>query len=253
MSDSRVVAGTSSFEVLHDAGNGAWLTSLIPFVHQISATASYQSAFIGTCFVTTPQGHFVTARHVVEGAWKWWTATNYDSTVGNWAAPCALWMPGAYLIQIAALTILGDQSGGPDLAWGQLLLPSGPNLELTRMPALNFSDAPVEVGEQVTMVGYALADDRMDIDEAEGVFNGVGRLMAVTGEVTEVLDSVPQIPAPVFKLEQEMPGGMSGGPIFRTGTNEVVGVCARGLVTEDGGHYCYGSAVTPLLPYLARD
>ena len=85
MFNEPVVAGEASFKLLHDGGNGAWLASLIPFVHQVFATASYQSVFIGTCFVTTPEGHFVSARHVVEEAWKFWTETNHDSTVGHWA------------------------------------------------------------------------------------------------------------------------------------------------------------------------
>src|SRR5882757_1327773 len=239
MFDEPIVAGKALFELLHDGGNsGAWLASLIPFVHQVFATASYQSVFIGTCFVTTPEGHFVSARHVVEEAWKLWTGTNHDSAVGNWAAPGALWMPGPYLVPVAALTMLGDEDVGPDLAWGKFFLPYGPSDELTRMPALSFSDSSVQVGEQLTMVGYTADDEVIDVSESDGAFAGIGRLMAVTGEVTEVLDSAPQIPAPVFKLEEEMSGGMSGGPIFRTGTN-------------DGGHYCYGSAIDPLLPYLA--
>jgi len=119
MFDEPIVAGKALFELLHDGGNsGAWLASLIPFVHQVFATASYQSVFIGTCFVTTPEGHFVSARHVVEEAWKLWTGTNHDSAVGNWAAPGALWMPGPYLVPVAALTMLGDEDVGPDLAWG---------------------------------------------------------------------------------------------------------------------------------------
>ncbi|MDQ6945275.1 MAG: hypothetical protein M3256_03155 [Actinomycetota bacterium] len=95
------------------------------------------------------------------------------------------------------------------------------------MAAPDFSDASAEVGELVTMVGYAHLGGLVDVDEVEGAFKN-GQLTAITGEVTQVLPSVPQIPAPVFNLEKELPGGMSGGPIFRTGTNEVVGVCARG-------------------------
>ncbi len=127
MVESPAIPGNASFEVVHDAGNATWLRSLIPFVHHITATASYQSAFIGTCFVTTSRGGLVTARHVVEDAWTLWKSTNHDSTVGNWAAPSVHYMPGPYLIQIAGLTLMGDEHGGPDLAWGSLLLPNEPN------------------------------------------------------------------------------------------------------------------------------
>ena len=65
---------------------------------------------------------------------------------------------------------MGDEYGGPDLAWRNPLLPKGPNGELAEIVVLDFSDAPAEVGELVTMVGYAHVGDRVDVDEVTPLF-----------------------------------------------------------------------------------
>jgi hypothetical protein len=59
------------------------------------------------------------------------------------------------------------------------------------MAALDFSDTPAEVGELVTMVGYAHVGDLVDVDEVEGVFKNHGYLTAITGEVIHVSPSGP--------------------------------------------------------------
>lgn len=62
---------------------------------------------------------------------KDWEDTKHDPDWTHRAVPGALYMPGPYLIQIKALDLLvEDDSAAPDLAYGQLLLPAGPNGEL---------------------------------------------------------------------------------------------------------------------------
>jgi hypothetical protein len=53
-------------------------------------------------------------------------------------------------------------------------------------------------------------------------------------------------------MECEMSGGMSSGPTFRRGTNEVVGVCARASVGVKGDNYRYGPIIAPLIPWLLQ-
>jgi hypothetical protein len=235
-----VEVGQASFEVLNDSGTGPWLASLLPMVHQLSVSASYESVFVGSGFVTSADGNFVTARHVAVELLKYWDYTRKE------AVPAALYVLDTYLIQISGLNLPPEDPKPSDLATGKLALPAGPNGELQQMPFLEPSREPVKVGDRVTMVGHARLTESVLMDDAKGSFSNVGQFTAITDIVTEVLPSVSNINAPVFKLECELPGGMSGGPIFRESTYEVAGVCAYGLVTDDDESYCYGSMLDPL-------
>jgi hypothetical protein len=120
------------------------------------------------------------------------------------------------------------------------------------MKFLEISSIPVTEGEKVTLVGYTHSEESSFIKEGTEVFASAGQLSAIHSTVTEVNDAISHISAPVFRMDCEMFGGMSGGPIFRQGTSEVVGVCVRGTVDAEGGEYCYGLAIAPFLNWLKQ-
>ena len=193
----------------------------------------------------------ITANHVANELHDIWWRTRSSGNGPYRARPGALYIPTTqpYLISILDFQAVRNSEDVPtDLAWGALALPAGPSSELRQMQTLAFSGAPVKVGDEVTMVGYLHEGE--SVDETAQVIDAGGALAAIRTCVTRVHDRIPNIPAPVFEMSCIMPGGMSGGPIFRTGTNEVVGVCSYAPAGEGFEPYCYGSAIQPLLPLL---
>ncbi|MEU4239701.1 trypsin-like peptidase domain-containing protein [Actinoplanes sp. NPDC026619] len=232
-------------------GDDDWLTSLLPVVLSLSSSASYAYGFVGSSFVTTSDGCLITANHVAEELHDIWWETR-SSPVSERGMPGALYVPTSkpFLIPILDLKTFRNAAGAAtDLALGLLALPAGPNNDLREMQSLGFSGTPVKVGDEVTMVGYLHGGE--SVNEGAQVITTGGALAAIPTVVTRMHDEVPGIPAPVFEMPCLMPGGMSGGPIFRTGTNEVVGVCSRGVsASDENPPYCYGSTIQPLLPLL---
>lgn len=242
--------GKPSLEIIYSTGN-AWLESLMPMVHEVSATASYESVFVGSSFGISADGRIVTARHVAGALANYWNQTSWE-VVSNRAHATALYLPTQDLIQIYSLTLFDEGDTGPDLAYGQLALPAGSQGELQEMKFLEMSPRPVVEGEEVTLVGFTHPEESSFIKEGTEVFASEGQLSAIHAVVTEVHDAISHISAPVFRMDCEIFGGMSGGPIFRRGTSEVVGVCVRGTVDAQGGEYCYGLMIAPFLTWLTQ-
>lgn len=239
-----------SLEIIYSTGN-AWLESLMPMVHEVSSTASYESVFVGSSFGISADGRIVTARHVASAMADYWNQTRWE-VVSKRAHATALYLPTQNLIQIYSLTLFDEGDTGPDLAYGQLALPAGSQGELREMKFLELSPRPVTEGEKVTLVGYTHPEESSFIKKGTEVFASAGQLSAVHAVVAEVNDAISHISAPVFRMDCEMFGGMSGGPIFRQGTSEVVGVCVRGTVDPQGDEYCYGLAIAPFLSWLKQ-
>ena len=244
------VAGRPLFQVLHSTGN-PWLESLLPAVLGVTSTASYRTVFLGSSFAVSAE-RIVTARHVATALDECWQHTR-NEPIENRALAAALYLPESLLIQIEAVDLFDrDNNVAPDLALAQLALPPKENTDLRRMQFLKLSSQPITEGDEVTFVGFAHAEDSAAMIGGAEVFTSEGQLLAVTTVVAEICERIPHIPAPVFRMDCRMQGGMSGGPIFRRGTNEVVGVCARGLNGVEGNDYCYGSIIHPYLPWLTQ-
>jgi hypothetical protein len=148
-------------------------------------------------------------------------------------------------VSISTLNMSPDENVISDLASGQLKLPA---THLDRgLPYFELSRDPVVVGEEVVAIGHALVPGQTFADG--GLFTITGGLTMLHEPVVETYDKWTNLPASVFRLDCEMPGGMSGGPILRSGTGEVVGVCAYALGPDSKEHepYCYGSMLTPLM------
>jgi hypothetical protein len=226
-----------SFEVLQKSWLG--LESLVSCVLALFPVTTDEAVYIGSGFIVAPDVQFVTARHVASEL-----AENDRQTYGE-ARACALLVGDVVggLVQITRLNMDPEASVNSDLATGQLDMSA-----IQSRPAyLQLSSEPGRVGEAVSALGHAYLPGQTFVNEA-GVFSMEGQLTVVRSPIAQVLEKRPNLPAPSFLLEQEMPGGMSGGPIIRDATGEVVGVCSYGLALNTGEHdpYCYGSGLGPL-------
>ena len=98
-----------------------------------------------------------------------------------------------------------------------------------------------EAGVQVMAVGFA----ELDVDQRE---EGQGRAMRqyLYGSLATIIEVQPPDgrsgrPWPVFRVEADWPGGMSGGPVFND-AGKVVGIVSTGMVGGGIGTATYFSA-----------
>lgn len=113
------------------------------------------------------------------------------------------------------------------------------------------------VGDIVLAVGFPQLDlSEINREEqaaliTEGMYGAYGRIVAIHAQGVSRSN-----PTPVFEIESDWPGGMSGGPVFNQ-AGEVIGIVSRSLRAE-AGHHGIGYAVhlglahviEPLVPNL---
>jgi serine protease Do len=93
-----------------------------------------------------------------------------------------------------------------------------------------------KVGDIVLAVGFPQLDlSEVDQEEqaaliTEGMYGAYGRIVEIHTQGVSRSN-----PTPVFEIESDWPGGMSGGPVFNQ-AGEVVGIVSRSLRAEPGQH-----------------
>jgi hypothetical protein len=202
--------------------------------------------FVGTGFAGPPARELVTARHV---AAELLATQNFAPWEPNMIAlvPTA---SGLVPIDIVGFNMSHDNNVSSDLAVARL---DSTQLEQNiTLPRLVMQNERVEVGEVLVCVGFPNMAAKVDADSQTGAFEIEGKPQIVEAPVVEVCDFAPNIPAPAFKMEFEMAGGTSGGPIFRP-NGEVVGICSYGNL-DGPPWFCCGSTLRPLWePYAEAD
>jgi hypothetical protein len=242
-----------SFEMLGGQADWVFLRTLLPAVLALFVADEYEAVYVGSGFTVDTVGTFVTARHVAA------ELRDQEDRTYHAARPSALLMQptGGGLVPITSLNMSPDSNITSDLASG-LLDVSKLNIEGS-VPFFKLSRDPVEVGQDVVAVGHAYIPGQTfatDCAVSRGLFTVTGGLAMLHEPVVETYEKWTNLPAPLFRLDCQMPGGMSGGPIIREDTREVIGVCAYGLGLGAENHkpYCYGSMLRPLWePYGLGD
>jgi hypothetical protein len=90
INDSQTGEENMPPEILEPSEEG-WLASLLPEVIGLSASASYDYDFVGSSFMTTPEGCLITADHVAKKLDDYWWNTR-AATASNIARPGALYI-----------------------------------------------------------------------------------------------------------------------------------------------------------------
>lgn len=110
----------------------------------------------------------------------------------------------------------------------------GPGVRAPQSLPIRLGGWTPQLGEFVLAVGYPKLDlsELNTIEQSslltEGMYGAYGRIIALHPNGTSSTN-----PTPVFEVEGDWPGGMSGGPVFNR-YGEVVGMVSRSLRAEFG-------------------
>jgi serine protease Do len=110
--------------------------------------------------------------------------------------------------------------------------PIGPGARSPQTLPLRTSGWAPRIGEIVLAVGFPKLDlSEVDLAKQsalldEGMYGAYGRIVAIHEKGVSRSN-----PTPVFEVESDWPGGMSGGPVFNR-NGEVVGMVSRSLRAE---------------------
>jgi serine protease Do len=110
--------------------------------------------------------------------------------------------------------------------------PIGPGARPPQTLSLRTSGWVPRIGEIVLAVGFPKLDlSEVDLAKQsalldEGMYGAYGRIVAIHEKGVSRSN-----PTPVFEVESDWPGGMSGGPVFNR-NGEVVGMVSRSLRAE---------------------
>lgn len=151
----------------------------------------------GTCFAISPGGFLITCAHVIEGATKIGVVMEGKSVIRP-AIPtkCDTSLD-------VAMLYLGDRSGCE--SW----------FSITR------SDANVEIGQEVGILGYPLRGALgANVSYSHGIVNSIRRRQNGTGQVLQV--------------DAGAAPGSSGAPVFSRADGTVIGVLSSGLDNSAG-------------------
>jgi S1-C subfamily serine protease len=191
---------------------------------------------VGTGFVISGEGRFVTAEHV---------ASELKGLVrgvhGEPVAVKALILSTAHggAVPVRKLWTNPEDDDQTDITVGILSLPANEPL----LPAFEVASKQLARGERVLVLGCAsISETDSDV---ESTFSLYAEFMGVLTTVREVhADGYSIVPGPVFEMDAHMGPGMSGGPIIRLDTGQVVGICSSGS-DLDQDPYCVGSILRP--------
>jgi hypothetical protein len=197
---------------------------------------------LGTGFVITSDGLMMTAKHVVD-------------EIEN---PTAANLYGLYIKSDNE----GDEGGlwPIEHIWGNsqldivymYLVPAYKKHERVRLKTLKLSLLPPPIGTPIWGVGYHGMTGRF-IDTAGTTIPEISQNTGITiGEVVDIFETKRDnsfLTFPCFQTNCKFSHGMSGGPIFRSDTNDICGVICSGYEypIDDGGYISYGSTIWPSL------
>lgn len=213
-------------------------------------------ACVGTAFNISPDGLWVTARHVIDEALAialktpgayialLWTASGVDED----DVPDLLGGP------IPVLTHTKDDTNGSDLA----LLRAGMlrDREVVSFPCARLSARLPKVGTKISAVGYARFSVGSDVSTPEVREVEIDpNFHFSSGEITQVFRGgrdMTMLPTACFETSARFDAGMSGGPVFDE-EGAVCGVVASSLESDGSGagFTSYASA-TPFIFILGQ-
>ena len=221
---------------------------------------------VGTAFHFDGFGNFLTAYHVIDFVEKHLTGrpilllSMHAVVYGTVNIPPDCFLPANEVIAsmmefddpLAALRGQAARRPAIDVA---LLKPepigSGARPPQT-LPLRTNGWAP-RIGEIVLAVGFPQLDlSEVDLDKQnalldEGMCGTYGRIVAIHEEGASLSN-----PTPVFEVETDWPGGMSGGPVFNR-NGEVIGLVSRSLRAESeyaGSGYAVHFGLSPDIELL---
>lgn len=201
---------------------------------------------VGTGFLINSEGRFVTAEHVAARLRDLVNTVHSEPIEVKAILPS---LPHLGAIPIKKLWTRGEGVVESDITVGTLRMPSGSSA----LPAFTVAEAWPTLGEVVIAVGFA----SMLVPDAHtsAMFElGADQTFLVTSVSHLYADGYVLVYGPVFEMQAAMPPGMSGGPILRGSTGEVIGVCSYGGTGEDEVPYCFGSVLRPeRLQLVQRD
>jgi serine protease Do len=200
---------------------------------------------VGTAFHIDGFGNFLTAYHVVDFIEKPLAGrpilflSMHAVVFGTVRIPSDCFVPAHQVFAsmmesddpMAALR--GESSRRPAIDVALLVPePIGPGARPPQTLRLRTSGWSPTAGEVVLAIGFPQLD-LSEVDPAkqsalleEGMFGAYGRIIAVHERGVSRSN-----PTPVFEVESDWPGGMSGGPVLNR-NGEVVGMVSRSLRAE---------------------
>lgn len=200
---------------------------------------------VGTAFHVDGFGNFLTAYHVIDFVEKHLSGrpilflSMHAVVFGTINIPPDCFVPADEVIAsmiesddpMAALRGQASRRPAIDVA---LLKPEpiGPGARPPQTLPIRTNGWAPRIGEIVLAVGFPQLDlSEVDIAKQsslldEGMYGAYGRIVAIHEEGVSRSN-----PTPVFEVESDWPGGMSGGPVFNR-DGEVVGMVSRSLRAE---------------------
>ena len=181
--------------------------------YKVSSSSAYTTAEAGTAF-TFGEGTVVTCWHCVE------RPISHDETYG--VAVRRSGITAQY--EFCSIDELGRDENGADLALGRI--------DWTPGRALTLATDSVQWGERVEIYGYPASTVVPDqtFDRYKSVTFSP---MFLRGYVTQVVPNMDGRPA--MNLDMLSPRGLSGAPVLREGSREIVGVVVGDRTIRLGG------------------
>lgn len=231
---------TQGFELEHIDGS-TWPTppdALMARMLVLVAHTTNEAIPAGTGFLISGDGKLVTAEHVASRLKELVGEVRGEAIVVKALIPSAA-DGGAVLVR--KLWTNPEDDPRADITVGILSLPANAPL----LPAFEVAFEQLAVGETIMVLGFASMTQKMDSDAISAfVLNA-----ELKGVLTTVMalhpDGCTNLRGPVFEMAAPMDPGMSGGPIIRVATGEVVGVCSYGSKAPEVEPYCFGSILRP--------
>lgn len=163
---------------------------------------------VGTGFLISGDGKFVTAEHVASGLKEIVDGVHGEGTAVKALIPGA-GDGGAVLVR-KPWTNPEDDHQAADITVGILSLPAG----TPPLPAFEVAFDGLAVGETLMVLGFASMTQKMDSDETSAFVLDAELKVTLTTVTALYPDGYTNLRGPVFEMAAPMAPGMSGGPII---------------------------------------
>jgi hypothetical protein len=197
-----------------------------------------EAAPVGTGFLISDDGKFVTAQHVLAEMKE-----DVDTAYGLAVEVKALLISGENgpALRVRKLWLNSDEPGATDVTVGILALDS----ETPPLRGFKIADEPAVVGDEVAIIGFSGMPRIIKNQVGAGFYLEAGVKLVATRITKLHPTGYTHVRGPVFEMEGTIDGGMSGGPIVRLTTAEVVGIASYSPNIAGSAPYCFGSVVAP--------